>query len=133
MNNEKVTSKFTSCGNKGFSLGFENGLVISVQWGSMNYCERKSLNADYNAEMRQNIVQSTTAEIAIWDTNSVEQPDGTYVVNHEFNFGYDCVKGWCTANEVANWIQITAEAESIHDLYNLAEERGYIENPINLK
>lgn len=126
MNNEKVTSKFTSCGNKGFSLGFENGLVISVQWGSMNYCDRKSLNADYNAEMRQNIVQSTTAEIAIWDTNSVEQPDGTYVVNQEFNFGHDSVKGWCTANEVADWISMVAEAENIDDLQAIAAERHYI-------
>jgi hypothetical protein len=121
MTQEQPTSKFTSAGNKGFTMGFANGLVISVQWGSMNYCERKSLNADPRADLRQEIVQSGTAEIAIWDA------DGTW-----FNFG-DLVKGWCTADEVVMWMQMTAEAESIHDLYHIAREKGQIENTINLK
>lgn len=119
---ETTKSMFTSAGNKGFTMGFANGLVISVQWGSMNYCDRKSIHAEYRAEMKQETVQSRTAEIAIWDA------DGTW-----FNFGHDTVKGWCTTDEVAIWIQMIAEAESIHDLYNIAEEKGHIENPINLK
>ena len=119
---ETTKSMFTSSRNKGFTMGFDNGLVISVQWGSMNYCDRRSNMADPRAEMRQDTVQSRTAEIAIWDANA-----------DWFDFGHDTVKGWCTADEVAIWIQMVAEAESIHDLYNIAQERGQIENPINLK
>lgn len=117
MNNEKVTSKFTSCGNKGFTMGFDNGLVISVQWGSMNYCERRSFNPDPHAEMNQEIVQSATAEIAIWNLDS-----------DWFDFGSDQVKGWCTANEVADWISMVAKAEDINDLQAIAAERQYIGN-----
>ena len=113
---ETTKSKFTSSGNKGFTMGFANGLVISVQWGSMNYCERKSLNADPRAEMRQETVQSSTAEIAIWDV------DGTW-----FNFGYDEVKGWCTADEVANWITVVSTVKDLTQLRNDAIMAGMIE------
>lgn len=102
---ETMKSMFTSSGNKGFTMGFENGLVISVQWGSGAYCERKSLNADPRAEMKQTTVQSSSAEIAIWDANG-----------NWFNFGHDTVKGWCTANQVAYWIWITSLATSLEDL-----------------
>ena len=115
MDNEKVTSKFTCSGNKGFTMGFNNGLVISVQWGSMNYCDRRSINADLRSEMKQELVQSETAEIAIWDADS-----------NWFNFGYDEVKGWCTANEVADWIAAVSTAKDLTELHSIATERQYI-------
>jgi len=115
MNNEKVTSKFTCSRNKGFRMGFANGLVISVQWGSMNYCDRRSIDADPRTEMNQETVQSETAEIAIWNLDS-----------DWFNFGSDEVKGWCTANEVADWISMVAAAEDLADLHSIATERNYI-------
>ena len=61
-------------------MTFENGWTISVQFGMANYA---------------NIVDgvSISAEIAIWDQN-----------NNWYDFGHDKVKGYCNANEVADWI-----------------------------
>jgi hypothetical protein len=120
MTNETTKSMFTSAGNKGFTMGFANGLVISVQWGSMNYCDRKSIHADYRAEMRQETVQSRTAEIAIWDA------DGTW-----FNFGHDEVKGYCDANEVATWIAAVSTVKDLTELRNDAIMAGMIETVQN--
>ena len=44
-------SKFTSCQNKGFFMEFENGFRISVQWGIMNYCQRK-YDGDFDAPQK---------------------------------------------------------------------------------
>jgi hypothetical protein len=76
-------SKFTtfqSQYNNGFTMTFENGWTISVQFGMANYA---------------NIVDgvSVSAEIAIWDQN-----------NDWYDFGHDKVIGYCSANEVAEWI-----------------------------
>jgi hypothetical protein len=111
MTQEQTTSKFTSSYNKGFTMGFNNGLIISVQWGVGNYCERRSYTEDFLSEMKQRVVQSGTAEIAIWDQ------DGT-----GFNFGSDEVKGWCDTNEVATWIQLVSTATDLEDLYQKATE-----------
>ena len=45
-------SQFISTHNKGFNMTFENGISISVQWGSMNYCERRNYNDDFREEMK---------------------------------------------------------------------------------
>jgi len=91
--------------NKGFSLTFENGLTISVQFGTGNYCERRSLIAPYKSEMLQDIIESENAEIAIWNK-----------ADEWFNFGSDTVEGWVSANEVAKWINKVANATSIEDI-----------------
>jgi hypothetical protein len=87
--------------NKGFSITFENGLTISVQFGTMNYCERRKSYPLYKSEMFNDIIESKNAEIAIWDKN-----------NNWFDFGLDTVKGWCSADEVAEWIAKVANAPS---------------------
>lgn len=93
--------------NKGFSLTFENGLTISVQFGTMNYCERRKLFAPYKSEMPngQDVIESKNAEIAIWNE-----------ANEWFDFGSDTIKGWVNANEVAQWITKVANAKSIKDI-----------------
>jgi hypothetical protein len=53
--------------NKGFTMTFKNGITISVQFGAGNYCERRSMTAPIQGEMKMNMVESKTAEIAIWD------------------------------------------------------------------
>ena len=93
---------FKSTGNKGFSMTFENGLTISVQFGHGNYCSNHNNLKLFGNELKQQLVESNTAEIAIWDKN-----------NNWFNFGHDQVKGWCSANEVAEWIRKTSNAKSI--------------------
>lgn len=93
--------------NKGFSMTFENNLTISVQFGTANYCSRKSYSSDYRSEMKKDIIESETAEIAIWDEN-----------DKWFNFGSDEVKGYCTSNEVAQWINKVANTTDINSITN---------------
>lgn len=76
-------SKFTtyqSSYNNGFTMTFENGCTISVQFGKANY-----------ASIVDGV--SISAEIAIWDQN-----DNWYA------FENGGVTGYCNANEVADWI-----------------------------
>jgi len=102
---------FKSTRNKGFQMTFKNGITISVQFGFMNYCSRRndhpydSSKFEEMDEMRQLIVESNTAEIAIWDDK------GKW-----FNFGSDTVKGWVNADEVARWITACSEARDLDHL-----------------
>jgi len=112
--------------NKGFSLTFENGLTISVQFGTMNYCERKNNFSPYKSEMSngQDVIESENAEIAIWDKD-----------NNWFDFGSDTVKGYCSTNEIAEWIEKISKADSdfiskLIDLQNESELNG-LENQSN--
>ena len=96
--------------NKGFSLTFKNGITISVQFGSGNYCERKNLHSHYGSEMLNDtggIIESSDAEIAIWDED-----------DNWFNFGSDTVRGWCSANEVARWIYIASTSNNIDEIHH---------------
>ncbi len=88
--------------NKGFSLKFENGLTISVQFGTGNYCSRRDYTAPYGNEMRLPLIYSANAEIAIWDES-----------DKWFDFGNDQVLGWVSANEVAKWIERVSKAQNI--------------------
>ena len=82
-----------STSNKGFSLTFENGWTISVQFGYGNYCDNNRHPDGWDFSKKQEVTQSSDAEIAIWDA------DGEW-----YNFGSDTVKGYCSAIEVAEWI-----------------------------
>jgi len=104
---------FKSTYNRGFQLTFENGITVSVQFGTGNYCSRRSLAPEatlYN-DLTNHTVESDTAEIAIWHKDS----------DNWFDFGYDQVKGWCTPNEVAMWITRAAIAEGIESLNKYKE------------
>jgi len=106
---------FRSTQNRGFSMTFNNGLTISVQFGTGNYCERRSFSAPYRSEMdgdNNGITSSSTAEIAIWHKDS----------DQWFDFGRDQVKGWCDTNEVAIWIDRVSNAGSIEDLKQWSEK-----------
>ena len=85
-------SRFMSTMNKGFQMTFESGWTISVQWGRGNYCER--MNSSIDEDRKQMTVESTSAEIAIWNK------DGEW---YTFDNG-DTVLGYLTADEVAEWI-----------------------------
>jgi len=91
--------------NKGFSMTFKNGLTISVQFGTGNYCSRRDFIAAIVSEKDSDICESDDAEIAIWDSN-----------NTWFNFGSDTVKGWVSVDEVGDWINRTMNATSIETL-----------------
>jgi hypothetical protein len=94
-----------STNNKGFQLTFSNGITISVQWGSHNYCCRRNNSADIFAEKETPIVESLDAEIAIWDSQGVWH-----------NFGSDEVKGWVTTDEVGEWIDRVRRVSTLEEL-----------------
>jgi hypothetical protein len=96
---------FISNYNRGFSMTFENGLTISVQFGTGNYCERRSYHEPFDGDLKTPTVQSPDAEIAIWDKSDVW-----------FDFGSDAVKGRVSPDEVATWIARVQKAESIKDV-----------------
>lgn len=80
----------------GFQMTFENGWTISVQFGYGNYCDNNRHPDGFDFGKNLDIVQSSDAEIAIWDS------EGSW-----YNFGDDTVKGYCSADEVATWIEFT--------------------------
>lgn len=106
---------FTSTRNKGFQMTFQNGMTISVQFGTDNYCERRNFTTSYRGDMdaATPIITSSDAEIAIWDKD-----------DHWFNFGNDTVKGWCNTDEVTTWIGIAREARTINDITDMAIHFG---------
>ena len=63
---------FIASYNKGFSMKFENGFEISVQWGTMNYCSRKGDGA-WDESTKDTRWKSSTAEIAIFNNNVTDE------------------------------------------------------------
>ena len=97
-------SRFTSCLNKGFSMEFENGFRISVQWGIGNYCEVREKDA-YDAPQKQDFWDSTNAEIAVFDN------DGGFIEVRD-----DMVAGWLSTNTVAKVITIVSSAKTANEI-----------------
>ena len=96
-------SKFTSCQNKGFFMEFENGFRISVQWGIMNYCQRK-YDGEFDAPQKENYWESTSCEIAVFDKdNSMINIKGD---------DYDTVIGWLSTDQVAKVIAIVQSSKT---------------------
>jgi len=86
----------SATGNKGFQMAFENGNTVSVQWGPMNYCDptdERGRSAPMSAPMESDCWGAKSVEVAAWDS------DGNW-----HNFGGDTVRGWLTAEEVADFI-----------------------------
>lgn len=117
-----TTPQFSTDYNKGFRITFENGMTISIQFGTGNYCSRRNFDSRPFMEMKEYIVTSPDAEIGIWDANG-----------YWFIFGSDEVKGFVTPDEVALWIHIVSSAESLNHLQELAEEVGLVEKLLNQK
>jgi len=77
--------------SSGFTMMFENGNTISVQFGCGNYCSNRDESKD----------TSETAEVAMWN----KEGDWYQIQPH------DEVRGHCNADEVAKWIHFAATTE----------------------
>jgi len=85
----------TVSGRAGFSITFNNGWTISVQWHEGAYTSRPDrMSARFEKPEYGTEISSPDAEIAIWNKG------GDW-----YDFGTDQVKGYCTADEVAEWIE----------------------------
>jgi len=98
-------SKFTSCLNKGFSMTFENGFRISVQWGIGNYCAVKD-KGEWNEPQKQDYWDSVSAEIAVFDN------DSRFIDIRED----DMVAGWLSTDTVAKVIAIVSSATTANEI-----------------
>ena len=97
---------FQATQNKGFRMNFEIGFGISVQWGTMNYCERKNLMAEYKDEI-YGITESINAEIAVYDDKEM------------IDIGeHDTVIGWLSPDKAAKVIAIVAAADNKDRIMN---------------
>jgi len=76
----------------GFAMTFENGWTVSVMFGVGNYCSNRQLTFGHGAIAP---AECKNAEIAAWDA------DGKW-----HDFGDNTVKGWVSADEVADFIQM---------------------------
>ena len=95
---------FIATQNKGFRMKFDNGFEISVQWGTENYCEKKSFNTDIDPR-KERIWESKNAEIAIFDDEGIVSIGGD-----------DQVVGWLSSDEVAKYIAIVSSAETKNEI-----------------
>ena len=110
LKNKKM-SKFTITLGKGFRIQFNNGFILSVQWGSGNYCENQ--NKEWMGKVE--FWESSDAEIAVIDE------DGAFI-----SLGEDTVKGWVTADEVAEVIGIVQSSSTKEEIKEkMSKSKGY--------
>ena len=99
-------STFEATTNKGFRMTFDNGFAISVQWGSMNYCERRNYSDEYKSELKEDFIKSADAEIAVIDK------DGEMLEITE----HDQVIGWLSPDKVAKVIGIVSSSTTKNEI-----------------
>ena len=93
--------KFAITQHKGFQMQFDNGLLVSVQFGSGNYCDtdrRESL--PHNAS-EADCWSSNLAEVAVID---LESDDWLNPKTLRLADNGDAVIGWCRTEDVADII-----------------------------
>ena len=95
------TASFTSTG-VGFQITFDNGWTISVQWGPGNYSDNQSEPWDAGPQMHDRITESTTAEIAAWDSDDVFWWD--FSKGSRVKAG-SSVKGWVKPDQLVGYMQ----------------------------
>ena len=97
---------FTTTHNKGFRMEFDNGFSISVQWGTMNYCERKNLMSEHESEMKVPMWASVNAEIAIFNVEGEMLEIGKH----------DTVIGWLLPDEVSKVMAIVSSSKTENEI-----------------
>ena len=81
---EEEEKSFRITRNKGFHLAFSNGIILSVQFGTGNYCENRHLDSD---KYRDKEMSSNNCEIGIWNK------DGDWITKEcKLCSGYDDVE-----------------------------------------
>ena len=97
---------FEATQNKGFRMKFDNGFSISVQWGSMNYCERRNYSDEYKSELKEDFIKSADAEIAV-----IGPEDEMLGIGE-----HDQVIGRLSPDEVAKVITIVSSSKTDNEI-----------------
>ena len=100
-------SRFSNSEGRGFHLTFDNGWTISVQFSGGHYCDNKEKHWSWARDraMDNMPVHSSNAEIAVWSNSGPHNGGLVYLEN-------DNVRGWTTADEVAQVIHKLRTAKS---------------------
>jgi len=92
----------------GFVITFENGLVLSTRFGSMNYCENKSATFGERPHRPEPLV-SDDAEVAVWlaTPRAGHGDDRQWVTEWQQDIFQDSmeddVRGWV---RIEDWLQL---------------------------
>jgi hypothetical protein len=91
--------------SKGFHVRFENGVVVSVQFGGGNYCDNH--DGEIGRENMKPTLASSTAEMAVWRTDAAGRRKGEFITSsYPGNDEWDDVMGYKTTEQmlaVLNW------------------------------
>lgn len=99
----------------GFTLKFDNGLVLSTRFGAGNYCENRDLMP--GPMVSDNPLFSDDCEVAVWDSSATsfdveDSPNRDWVTgwqkavfDHPSN---DDVRGWVSFSD---WLKIVEWCE----------------------
>jgi len=87
----------------GFMLDFPNGWTASVQFGPGNYCTNQNENRNPFVYPAVQFIESNTAEIAAWPTESRGEGYAHLTEWYKFEDGQD-VKGWQNVNSVMEFL-----------------------------
>lgn len=98
---------FTVTSHKGVHFEFQNGLIVSVQWGPGNYCDRK--HDPWTSPAKEDKWASDTAEIAVW---RAENGLGGML---PISSSGDTVAGYITADQVARVLACCAAFKGLDD------------------
>lgn len=101
-----ANSQLTSNTGTGFTMRFENGMTISVQFSSMHYCTNRRNKNSVSIRRRYDFadgVHSPDAEVMIWQEKDGETIDST----DQF--------GWVSAEVVGRLIPIVQDSKSVQD------------------
>lgn len=95
--------------NKGFTITFDNGWTVSVQFGPGNYCQNRDKPMSFYRSKDHEDAESIDAEIAAWPEASrndkTKKPCTDWHVFDTYEDGYEeHVKGWVKANEVLEFL-----------------------------
>jgi hypothetical protein len=106
--------------HSGFQIRFENGYLVSVQFGPCNYCSRKigindkrPFDVAYHEPNMSAIWESATAEVAVLDGN------GDFVSLEKFYDGDDLsldgttIAGWVRPNQIGTIISNVMKYEEV--------------------
>ena len=99
-------SRFSNTGGRGFHLSFDNNWTVSVQFSGGHYGDNytEKWNFAEKQAAKGDSVRSSTAEIAVW-SNRISDSDLIWLES-------DTVRGWTSANEVAQVIHKVSTAKS---------------------
>lgn len=102
---------------RGFHITFDNGLTVSVQFGTGNYCASRA-NSDWSMRTSEerdfpnlDVMEADTAEVAVWDE------EGTWATYDLWRHFYgedlcDDVVGWVRPDKLADLMHLVANMPS---------------------